>query len=116
MSLSKLIPVSPMTFDKGTPPCSETSPDAFFPEEIEDENGKRIGSSYPLEAEAKQVCSTCPYRLDCLMTALANNEMGIWGGTTENERSKIRRYQTNPATYQIRTRKGATNGQKSRFL
>lgn len=35
---------------------------------------------------AKSVCLTCPVAQDCLDWALANNEAGIWGGTSEKQR------------------------------
>lgn len=35
---------------------------------------------------AKGVCLTCPVAQDCLEWALANNEAGIWGGTSEKQR------------------------------
>lgn len=43
-------------------------------------------------APAKAVCADCPVRIDCLHYALNNNEhFGIWGGTSERERRRIRR-------------------------
>ena len=36
---------------------------------------------------AKSVCKKCPVRADCYKFALENNELGIWGGTDEWERS-----------------------------
>ena len=42
--------------------------------------------------EMKMVCRKCPVILDCLQSALDNNEQfGIWGGMTPKERSKLRR-------------------------
>lgn len=35
---------------------------------------------------AKAICQSCPVRRECLDHARANNEPGIWGGTTEEER------------------------------
>lgn len=104
-------------YDQGVPPlCSETSPDIFFPDEKEDENGKLISSTYTHEAEAKAVCASCDYRIPCLIAALKTTDVGIWGGTTESERRKIKRDRTNPLEYRIRTRKGATRESKLRFL
>jgi hypothetical protein len=40
---------------------------------------------------AKQVCSICPVRRECLLDALRDVERhGIWGGLTERERSRVR--------------------------
>lgn len=65
--------------------CRDTSPDLFFP----------VGTTGPaLEqiAAAKAVCSICPAAALCLDFALATNQdSGIWGGTSEEERRKIRR-------------------------
>lgn len=44
------------------------------------------------DAEAGRLCSGCPVRTDCLLTALANNEpAGVWGGTNPSQRRAIRR-------------------------
>jgi WhiB family redox-sensing transcriptional regulator len=50
--------------------------------------------------QAKQVCSTCPVRVECLEYALSfnfNECKGIWGGMSERQRDQIRsaRYRTN---------------------
>jgi WhiB family transcriptional regulator, redox-sensing transcriptional regulator len=59
--------------------CAETDPDAFLPE--------KGGST----REAKRVCAGCPVRMECLETALANDErFGIWGGLSERERRRLR--------------------------
>lgn len=38
------------------------------------------------QERAKVICSTCPVRSDCLDFAIENEQQGIWGGTTEDER------------------------------
>jgi WhiB family redox-sensing transcriptional regulator len=38
---------------------------------------------------AKAVCSRCSVRTNCLEWARSNDERGIWGGTTENERWRV---------------------------
>jgi WhiB family redox-sensing transcriptional regulator len=43
-------------------------------------------------ARAKRVCLTCPVRQECLEFAVTTNqEYGIWGGHSEEERRVIRR-------------------------
>lgn len=43
---------------------------------------------------AKAVCATCPVTAECLDYALRNKEkFGVWGGTSERERRKMRREQ-----------------------
>ncbi len=60
--------------------CIEVDPEIFFPE--------RGGSS----KAARAVCSLCEVRLQCLRYALVNREQfGIWGGTSERERRKLKR-------------------------
>ena len=41
--------------------------------------------------KAKAVCTTCPVIDQCLMYAMDNNEFGVWGGMTANERKNYRR-------------------------
>lgn len=65
--------------------CQTTDPDLFFP----------VGTAGPaidqIEA-AKAVCCACPVRLECLTFALrTNQESGVWGGTSEEERRKLRK-------------------------
>jgi WhiB family redox-sensing transcriptional regulator len=65
--------------------CRDTTPDLFFP----------VGTTGPaLEqiAEAKAVCLQCPAQQPCLEFALVTNQdSGVWGGTSEEERRKLRR-------------------------
>lgn len=60
--------------------CTQTDPDAFFPEKGQNPN------------RAKKVCARCPIRTGCLTYALDNDiRFGVWGGTSENERRALRR-------------------------
>jgi WhiB family redox-sensing transcriptional regulator len=43
------------------------------------------------EAQAKSLCETCPVKSECLETAIARDERGIWGGKTERERKRMTR-------------------------
>ena len=70
--------------DKGNPACAETDPEAFFP----DRNGTISLREIRI---AKSICSSCPYKSECLEWALDNRETGIWGGLTEMDRRRIRR-------------------------
>jgi hypothetical protein len=38
----------------------------------------------------KQICKSCPSQFECLEYALKHNVVGVWGGTTHNERRAIR--------------------------
>ena len=43
-------------------------------------------------ARAIAICEGCSVRKECLQTALADRRlMGVWGGTTEAQRARIRR-------------------------
>ncbi len=65
--------------------CRDTDPDLFFP----------IGTTGPAIEQidsAKAVCHECGAQRACLEFALATNqEAGIWGGTSEDERRKLRK-------------------------
>ena len=65
--------------------CRSVDPDLFFP----------VGSTgLALEqiAEAKAVCTMCAVQQECLEYALATNQdSGVWGGTSEEERRQMRR-------------------------
>ena len=65
--------------------CSDTDPDLFFP----------VGTTGPAIEQiqsAKAVCGECDAQSDCLEFALATNQdSGVWGGTSEEERRKLRK-------------------------
>lgn len=68
---------------RATAPCASLDPELFFDLAEEDPAA---------EAEAKAVCKSCPLADRCLNSAmLADEEWGIWGGMTPEER---RRYRT----------------------
>jgi WhiB family redox-sensing transcriptional regulator len=42
--------------------------------------------------DAKALCAVCPVSADCLTYALPEARlMGVWGGTSERERRRIRK-------------------------
>jgi Transcription factor WhiB. len=42
--------------------------------------------------EAKAICNECVVKIDCLEYAIrTNQDCGVWGGTTEEERKSLRR-------------------------
>ena len=62
--------------------CLEADAELWFPE-IGDSETARL---------AKRICLGCPARAACLEFALDQGEyIGIWGGTTPNERRDLRR-------------------------
>ncbi len=65
--------------------CRDTDPELFFPVGT-------TGQALLQIAKAKSVCCQCPVTTECLEFALETNEdTGIWGGTSEEERRQIRR-------------------------
>ena len=52
----------------------------------------RPGTALTQIERAKQVCGECTVRVDCLDFALTTNQdSGVWGGLSEEERRVIRR-------------------------
>jgi WhiB family redox-sensing transcriptional regulator len=65
--------------------CRDTDPDLFFPVGT-------TGLALDQIAAAKAVCNACVAQSACLEFALVTNqESGIWGGTSEEERRKLRK-------------------------
>ena len=59
--------------------CQKSRPDELFVRGAE-------------QNKAKQLCSGCPVRTECLAEALDNQiEWGVWGGMTERERRALLR-------------------------
>lgn len=65
--------------------CRDTDPDLFFP----------VGTTGPAIAQiaaAKEICTSCDAQGSCLEFALmTNQDSGVWGGTSEEERRQLRR-------------------------
>jgi WhiB family redox-sensing transcriptional regulator len=59
--------------------CAEVDPELFFPEQ---------GAS---PRDAKRICRGCPVRGECLDYAAEHGLLGVWGGTTAQERRQMRR-------------------------
>jgi len=65
--------------------CRDTDPELFFPIGT-------TGLAIEQIKEAKAVCNCCESIEECLEFALATNqESGVWGGTSEEERRKVRK-------------------------
>ena len=65
--------------------CRDTDPDLFFP----------VGTTGPAIEQienAKAVCRECEAQSLCLEYALSTNQdSGVWGGTSEEERRQLRK-------------------------
>lgn len=65
--------------------CRDTDPELFFPVGT-------TGMALVQIDEARDVCAQCTVRVECLDFALATNQdSGVWGGLSEEERRIIRR-------------------------
>jgi len=65
--------------------CRDTDPELFFPVGT-------TGMALVQIDRAKQVCGECTARAACLDFALeTNQDAGVWGGLSEEERRVIRR-------------------------
>jgi WhiB family redox-sensing transcriptional regulator len=64
--------------------CQSADPDLFFPVSEKGRAGADV-------ARARRVCMSCPVQAPCLDYALSTYPDGIWGGTTEDERKRLRR-------------------------
>ena len=66
---------------RGEGSCRVADPDLFY-------------SANPGDIRrAKRVCYDCPVLLECSRYAITNEEWGVWGGLTEEERQKLRNLQ-----------------------
>ena len=67
--------------------CRDRATSQFF---HPDDDLGRISRRLREEA-AKRLCATCPVRKQCATHALTvNEEYGVWGGFSENERATLR--------------------------
>lgn len=65
--------------------CRDTDPELFFPVGT-------TGQALLQIAKAKGVCCQCPVKDECLDFAMeTNQDTGIWGGFSEDERRQMRR-------------------------
>lgn len=58
--------------------CKGKDLEIFFPGHGED------------ASEAKSICASCPVRVQCLDEGM-NHRFGVWGGTSERQRRRMRR-------------------------
>jgi WhiB family redox-sensing transcriptional regulator len=65
--------------------CRDMNPELFFPVGT-------TGSALDQIEVARSICSQCEVTRECLEFAIATNqESGVWGGLTEEERRPMRR-------------------------
>ncbi len=77
--------------------CLHADPDLFFPISL-------TGRAIEQIAMAKAICAGCDVRRQCLEFAQAQDAIhGIWGGTTPEERQRIRRRERRAARVRAKT-------------
>lgn len=70
---------------RGAGACLSADPDLFFPVAAGPAAVAQI-------ATAQRICAACRVRQECLEFAIRTPEAyGIWGGTTPEERTRVRR-------------------------
>jgi WhiB family redox-sensing transcriptional regulator len=68
--------------------CLSADPELFFPIAT-----GAVGASQA--AAAQRICARCEVRRECLEFAMSSGEAhGVWGGTTPEERVRVRRRRT----------------------
>lgn len=112
MTLSIGLDIEPQAQDwKSQGVCAGTYSNLWFPYGDGDDSGLR--HHVKETARAKELCFTCPVRIECLTYALDTNQRwGIWGGFGPEERTTasraIRKSRAsgkpfNLATYRVKT-------------
>ncbi len=66
----------------GETPCM-SYPEVFF----SDDDVANVPKEY---STAKRLCADCPVIMECRSYAVKWPQMGVWGGTTESSRSRLR--------------------------
>jgi WhiB family redox-sensing transcriptional regulator len=79
MNVARPVRLPPFRFDAL---CRQVDPALFFPDH--GQHGK----------QAKDICAACPVLDACLAYALRQPKLeGVWGGTSKQDRERIRREQ-----------------------
>lgn len=66
---------------------SVTYRDTMWMEEAACRN-RPIEEFYDEVTLGKRICTSCPVKTDCLDYSLIHEEYGVWGGLTENQRTR----------------------------
>jgi len=81
--------------------CKDVPPSLFFPPE---RTGRQPVNHIALKqlTQAQRFCNACPVQRQCLEHALLNGEIGIWGGTLQAERERMRKRAIREARLNVR--------------
>ena len=77
--------------DNGGVECSQV-PHVFFPEDFATQSSHSMQMVRMAEKTAREICLRCPVIALCLKVGL-REEYGIWGGTTPEQRKRLKREQ-----------------------
>jgi hypothetical protein len=76
--------------DNGGVECEQV-PEIFFPEDFRSKTkGQDLEMARLAEKTAREICMRCPVMAKCLKVGMFE-DYGIWGGSTAEQRKKIRR-------------------------
>jgi hypothetical protein len=70
------------------PHCAEIGTILFFAPDTDTPNAYVGEDPYKY---ARQVCGTCPHKIECAEWGIANEDHGMWGGLSPADRKGIRR-------------------------
>lgn len=73
--------ITKLFFDVNLANCKDADPEIFFVDQKEEEEYSKKKTKAALA-----LCSDCPVIADCLQFAIVENAIGVWGGTTTQER------------------------------
>ena len=76
--------------ENGGVECSQV-PHVFFPEDFHT-SSQSMGMVRLAEYTAREICMSCPVIAQCLKVGFYE-DYGIWGGTTPEQRRKLKREQ-----------------------
>lgn len=74
----------------GTQACVDADVEDFYYLDWEGEGSRKTKQQKDFTT-ARILCDSCPFKNPCLVYALHHELYGFWGGTTEEERKKIRK-------------------------
>jgi hypothetical protein len=64
--------------------------DFFFPKDPDEPGYKNAEADFK---QAKSICMSCEFRVECAEWGIKNEIYGMWGGLTPRERQKLRKLQ-----------------------
>ena len=72
----------------GTQACANMDTNLFY---YEENAGPRTSETAARNRFLLGVCNACPFKQPCFEYAIYNERYGFWGGTTQEQREKIRK-------------------------